>query len=174
MIFEGEFLKGKRHGKGKDYFLNILLFEGEYLNGVKWNGKGYDLEGKIKYELINGKACSVIEYDNNGQLRYEGEYLNGKRNGKGKEYNLGKLIFEGEYLYNHRRRGKEYANDVLEFEGDYVFTKWNGKGYDINGNIIYELNKGMEVRGGKDCSNGGLIVEDINRKKEEKNICIVI
>ena len=173
LIFEGEFLKGKRHGKGKDYF-----------NGVKWNGKGYDFEGKNKYELINGKACSVIEYDNNGQLRYkgeylngkrngkgkeydnngqiryEGEYLNGKRNGKGKEYNLGKLIFEGEYLYNHRR--------------DYVFTKWNGKGYDINGNIIYELNKGMEVRGGKDCSNGGLIVEDINRKKEEKNICIVI
>ena len=84
------------------------------------------------------------------------------------------MIFEGEYLYNHRRRGKEYANDVLEFEGDYVFTKWNGKRYDINGNIIYELNKGMEVRGGKDCSNGGLIVEDINRKKEEKNICIVI
>ena len=177
--------------------MNILLFEGEYLNGVKWNGKGYDLEGKIKYELINGKACSVIEYDNNGQLRYEGEYLNGKRNGKGKEYdydgklifegeylngkrngkgkeyNLGKLIFEGEYLYNHRRRGKEYANDVLEFEGDYVFTKWNGKGYDINGNIIYELNKGMEARGGKDCSNGGLIVEDIKKKKEEKKICIV-
>ena len=107
MIFEGEFLKGKRHGKGKDYFLNILLFEGEYLNGVKWNGKGYDLEGKNKYELINGKACSVIEYDNNGQLRYEGEYLNGKRNGKGKEYDYGgNLIFEGEYLNGLRKKEK--------------------------------------------------------------------
>ena len=32
-------------------------------------------------------------------LIFEGEYLNGKRNGKGKEYNKeGKLIFEGEYL----------------------------------------------------------------------------
>ena len=32
----------------------------------------------------------------------------------------------------------------------------------------------MEAKRGKDCSNGGLLVEDINRKKEEKNICIVI
>ena len=30
---------------------------------------------------------------------YEGEYLNGKRNGKGKEYDeKGNIIFEGEYL----------------------------------------------------------------------------
>ena len=35
----------------------------------------------------------------NGKLQFEGEYLNGKRNGKGKEYwNDGKLKFEGEYL----------------------------------------------------------------------------
>ena len=28
---------------------------------------------------------------------FEGEYLNGEKNGKGKEYDKGKLIFEGEY-----------------------------------------------------------------------------
>ena len=33
-----------------------------------------------------------------GKLRFEGEYLNDKRNGKGKEYNNGTLIFDGEYL----------------------------------------------------------------------------
>ena len=34
-----------------------------------------------------------------GGLKYEGEYLNNKRNGRGKEYNsYNKLIFEGEYL----------------------------------------------------------------------------
>ena len=33
------------------------------------------------------------------KLYFEGEYLNGTRNGKGKEYDYnGKLIFEGEYL----------------------------------------------------------------------------
>ena len=32
-------------------------------------------------------------------MEFEGEYLNGKKNGKGREYdNEGNLIFEGEYL----------------------------------------------------------------------------
>ena len=45
MIFEGEYLNGKRHGKGKDYFLwttNKLEFEGEYFNGKKL-GKGKNM-----------------------------------------------------------------------------------------------------------------------------------
>ena len=29
-----------------------------------------------------------MEYDNDGLLQFEGEYLNGKRSGKGKEYFL--------------------------------------------------------------------------------------
>ena len=37
---------------------------------------------------------------------FEGEYKNGKRNGKGKEYSTdGDLIFEGEYK-NGKRNGK--------------------------------------------------------------------
>ena len=49
MIFEGEYLNGKRNGKGKEYYDNgKLTFEGEYLNG-KRNGKGreYDYNGKL-------------------------------------------------------------------------------------------------------------------------------
>ena len=42
---------------------------------------------------------------------FEGKYLNGQRNGKGKEHNCynGNLIFEGEYLNGKRNgKGKEY------------------------------------------------------------------
>ena len=48
------------------------------------------------------------------------EYLNGKRNGKGKEYCYGELGFEGEYLNGERNgKGKEYYSDgKLEFEGE--------------------------------------------------------
>ena len=58
--------------------------------------------------------------------------MNDLRNGKGKEYNYnGKLIFEGEYLYDDKLKGKEYINEKLEFEGEYLYNKkWNGKGYD--------------------------------------------
>ena len=55
----------------------------------------------MEKEMGKGK-----EYNYDGDLIFEGEYLNGKRNGKGKEYDYydGKLIFEGEYL-NGKRKG---------------------------------------------------------------------
>ena len=50
--FEGEFKNGKRNGKGKEYFLlKSLLFEGEYKDWKKWNGKEYDPDWNIIYEL---------------------------------------------------------------------------------------------------------------------------
>ena len=64
-----------------------MEYEGEYLYDEKWNGKGYDKNGNIIYELINGNG-KAKEYWNNDKLSFEGEYLNGKRNGKGKEYLL--------------------------------------------------------------------------------------
>ena len=40
LIFEGEYLKGKRSGKGKEYDIDgDLKYEGEYLEGLK-NRKG--------------------------------------------------------------------------------------------------------------------------------------
>ena len=43
------------------------------------------------------------EYNENGNLIFEGEYLNNKRV-KGKEYNEdGQLIYEGEYIYGKRK-----------------------------------------------------------------------
>ena len=80
-----------------------MEFEGEYLFYKKWNGKGFDENGNIIYELINGNGKGK-EYDLDGKLEYEGEYLNGKRNGKGKEYNYnGELIFEGDFLNGKRK-----------------------------------------------------------------------
>ena len=49
----------------------------------------------------------------------------------------------GQYLYNKRIKGKYYIKGILEYEGEFLFNKkWNGKGYDIYGNILYELNNG--------------------------------
>ena len=99
LIYEGEHIKGKRNGKGKEFYYNKLIFEGEYLNG-KRNGKGK-------------------KYDNYGDLEFDGEYLNGEKNGKGKEYYYdGILQFEGEYLNGKRNeKGKEYCyNGELNFK----------------------------------------------------------
>ena len=83
-----------------------LCFEGEYMDGKNWNGKKYEYKNReiLKFtgELLNGKRNGRgIEYNwNSDEIVFEGEYLNGERwNGKGKEYNEDdQLIFEGEYL----------------------------------------------------------------------------
>ena len=82
-----------------------MEYEGEYLYNNKYNGKGYDENGNIIYEIINGNG-TVKEYWDHGKLLFEGEYLNGKRHRKGKQYDYhGKLLFEDGYL-NGKRKGK--------------------------------------------------------------------
>ena len=75
------------------------------------------------------------EYNANNELIYEGEYSKGKKHGLGKEYdNFGQLIFEGEYLY-----GKKW-NGILKFQHNDYSIK-NGKGIIkeyIEDNLIYE------------------------------------
>ena len=195
-ILEGEYLNGERNGKGKEYFIketkNKLLFEGEYLNGKRWNGKGYDSDGTIKYELKEGKGYikeynyfgNLIfegeysngerngegkEYYQDGKLAFEGEYKNGKKQGKGKEYNkYGNLKFEGLYLYNYKINGVEYNEGKFDFHGDYLFDKkWNGEGYDENGNIIYELNNGTGHV--KEYDENGLLLFEGEYLKGKKN-----
>ena len=85
-FFSKKYIINEGNGKIKIYdgFLDSLIFEGEYLNG----------KGKI--------------YNSSGDLEFEGEFLRGKRFGKGKEYFNGKLIFEGEYLNDKTWKGKVY------------------------------------------------------------------
>ena len=129
LIFEGEYKNGKRNGKGKEYKYELndirYIFEGEYLNNKKISGVSYTQEGNKQYDrkefkLKNGK---IKEYNFNNKLIFEGEYINGERNGKGKEYYS---IYHG-----------------IKFEGIYINgKKWEGKGYDSLNNLIYELKGG--------------------------------
>ena len=164
-IFIGEYLNGERNGKCCGYILcdrDEIWFKGEYIKGElngkveiemekndnrkkseitfinnKANGKGKEFyeNGNLKFEgefLYNHKIRGK-EYDKNGKLIYEGEYFD-ERNGKGKGYLDDKLIFKGEYLNGHRWKGigKEYDyKGNLEFEGEYLDGKrWNGREID--------------------------------------------
>ena len=84
ILFEAEYKDGI--GKGKEYFFNELIFEGQYIND-KRNGKGKQIW--------------------NNKLKFEGEFKDDKRNGKGKEYDYNSnIIFEGEYLKGKRLNKK--------------------------------------------------------------------
>ena len=118
LIFEGEYAYGKRNGKGKEYIYKEFLFMPFTFLKIEMNNN-YDYESYLENTNNN---------DINKHLIYEGEYKNGLRNGKGKEYLDGKLIFEGEYLNGERNgKGKEYENGKLIFEGYYIKGKKNDK-----------------------------------------------
>jgi hypothetical protein len=101
--------------------LKILKYNKSLQNKIKLNIKDYKIySGRYIYYTSQNEGEEYDSFDN--EIRYMGEYLNGERNGKGYEYNIeGRLIFEGEYF-----KGK----------------KWNGKGYDGDGNFLYELKEG--------------------------------
>ena len=145
MIFEGEYLNGKKHGIGKEYdrsgrlkfegeylynyrrrgkcyIKNKLEFEGEFLFDKKYSGIGYDENGKIKYELKNGNG-NVIEYYEE-RVIFIGNYLNGFKHGFGSEFDKydGKLIYKGEFLNGKKHGpGKEYDNGgKVQFRGKFL------------------------------------------------------
>ena len=165
--FESIYINGKRNGEGFLYSNNNVIFSGKFINNNIWEGKRFDEYNNILYELKDGIGL-IKEYDESGNLEFEGQYSHGQKIGKGKEYNNygdikfegeflygkkhgkekeyysdGKLKFEGIYLYDAKIKGKFYVNEKLEYEGDYLYNKkWNGNGYDQNGNIIYKLING--------------------------------
>ena len=78
------------------------------------------------------------------EFMYESEYLNGWKNGKGKEYykysgideDKGELIFDGEFLDDKRWKGKGKEiglyNETI-FKGEYLNGQyWNGTKYNYD------------------------------------------
>ena len=158
--FKGEYLNGKRNGKGKEYYKGKLIFEGEYLNGKRWKGKAFNHKGKLLSEFENGNGYGIEyitdEYITKKYLNsffisdffvvYEGKFLNGERyDGIIEEYYEDKLFFVAKLL-NGEINGevKEFnKNGDLIFEGEYLNgKKWNGKGYKKEGEIEYEIKNG--------------------------------
>ena len=130
---------------------NYKEISGKYKIGGK-NGLGSEYILNTNKLIFRGYYLNGIkngqgkEYCDNGKLKFEGNYLKGKRNGKGKEYNNDILIYEGEYLNEERNgKGKEYNNNgKLIYEGDYLNGKrWNGIVFDFIDNYEYEINNGQ-------------------------------
>ena len=171
-----------------------MIFEGEYLNGKKWNGKVYSWSKVKLYEIKEGNRYKIESKESKdilyNHLIFEGEFLNGKKSGYGKEYGYYKeknemnnnnhllgiipsnrffLKFEGEYLFDYKQKGKEYfRNYKLEFEGKYALNKkWEGKGYDENVNILNELHNGNGKV--KEYNNKGILIFDEEYLNGEKN-----
>ena len=119
-------------GKVKEYFNGILIFDGEYINGKKWNGisrkinSNYDGYKITEIEYRNGKKNGTIIKCNKDKLIYEGKY----RKEKIKKFDGdGDLIFEGIYFkgkpldgiyYEYKMSGFLYKKKVLSAKYEYL------------------------------------------------------
>ena len=171
LLYEGEYLNGERNGQGKEYnYFGELIFQGTYLKNKTWKGIIYNGDGAILKELDNSDN-NIIKLYERGKLVFEGEYLNGEINGKGNEYSIkGKMIYNGEYMNDKRNgKGKEYDSEgKLIFEGDfYNGKKWNCLTYDKKNNIIYELKNGKGFI--KEFNSYGILIFECNYLNGEKN-----
>ena len=125
----------------------ILIYMGDKrkLNLIKYNKTMQAIAGLnlIDFRRFSGRYiieedCRIKEYNSyDDSLIFEGEYSNGKRNGKGKEYNEeGKLIFEGEYLNGKKWKGIEYVYDEdttrIIFECEYTNGERNAERKEYN------------------------------------------
>ena len=147
--------------------LKIIKYNNNFKKIMNINLINYKiLSNKCIIYEINGKGKEYIYTEYSGKLIFEGEYLDGKRHGNGKEYYSNNLIFEGKYLNGKRHcNGKEYyllfniqiKINILKFEGEFFNgKKWNGKQYEINNNKIYEIKNGKGFI--KEFSNEGILI----------------
>ena len=98
---------------------------GKYINGKYiWEDGKYYI-GEYKNNIPNGKG---IKYYTNGNILYEGEFINGKFEGNGKYIYDDGDYFIGQYK-NGLRNGKGtmyYSNGKIKYEGDWINDRPEG------------------------------------------------
>ena len=148
---------------------------------MEWKNVWWKKDEYYTTEIKEGKGL-LKEYDFFGEKIFEGHFVNGERNGHGKEYKFNSVIFEGEYKNGKRHgKGKEFINGTEIFNGEYnEGKKWEGIGFDQNNKIICKFNNGRGfIKEYKWCNytisfEGEFNNEDGSGKVKEYNICGIL
>lgn len=150
-IYEGNAKDGIRHGKGRIYYADGMIFEGRFDEGVMYgpgvlwykNGK-LCFEGDYKddkfeghgilYNGLIGGMNSGFDYQDFGKtgncwVKYEGDFVQDKKNGTGTLY-----------LQNGERYFGEFKDDKVHGKGTfYLIDGTNITGYWENNQLKFTL-----------------------------------
>ena len=108
----------KMTGKGKYYYSNAKVFEGEFVEGAPYgygvmSCKEFFYEGFFKSGLFEGKGR--LEDKVNSQT-FEGEFYDGMRRGIGKLFDIKSgEIYEGNWLDDKRHGLGKLTNTKIGF-----------------------------------------------------------
>lgn len=150
-MYEGDFMHGMRHGKGK-YEFRKEVYEGEW----KWDQRhgrgtlkcsdGTSIKGDFQNGRPHGFATVV---DQKGTVVYEGEFKDGKRHG------LGRQLFDSGDMYDGGwQQGRLHDRGVYYFtNGDRLYGMWQEGTY--HGVGVFHYADGSISR--REYSNGTLM-----------------
>ena len=140
--YSGEYLEGRKHGKGNLVVHGYSEYEGDFWRGeISGYGKkvwanGITYSGQFK----DGEMHGIGEWSNNNILEvYSGDFVHNKRQGQGK-LSTRTFRYSGEFL-NHRFHGKGELVTLetgAVYSGDFVNGVATGIGRLITGNFIFE------------------------------------
>ena len=135
---------------------------GKYTNGKYIYDDGKYYIGEFQNNTPNGYG---IKYNKNGNILYEGSFINGKFEGNGKYIREDGTIYIGQWK-NGLCNGKGtmyYPNGNIKYEGDWVDNKYEGYGKQIwkNGEYyIGQFKNGLSNgKGTEYYPNGNIIYE---------------
>ena len=132
-IYQGKWNKKLEFDGPGEYYLkqDKIFIEGNWENGNLKNGRiylpnGNIYEGQIKDSNMNGKG--ILKTFNN-KILYEGDFVNGEKNGKGKIIFEDGTIYEGNIEYGmFKGNGKMIWKNGYEYEGEFNGPVLSGKG----------------------------------------------
>ena len=197
LVYEGFFENGEKNGKGilyynsiKQIYFNGIFEKSNYIKGILYEPNGAKIyEGLfINNRPKEGKSIKLYHLD--GELEYDGDFLNGMFHGNGTLYEKGKYEKQGvksEFKYLkyigefkcHKFNGlgklylDHYLGKYLFYEGNFDNNIMNGNGkiYYQNKEIFYEgehSNNDINGKGIKYYKNGNIKIKGIF----QNNICL--
>jgi hypothetical protein len=148
MAYSGDFFDGKKHGFGKSFnSKGDVEFEGIFLDGKPQ--EGIPIEEKRsersslswKGRIVNGEANGYAKEYIHDELKYEGLFVDGRRQGRGMSD-----IYSDKAIGNFvdgwlEGKGKKYNSEwILKYEGEYSKGSKNGEGktYRDDGMLRFE------------------------------------
>jgi hypothetical protein len=131
-VYEGEFINGKKEGKGKMDYGEGEMYEGGFVNDVR-EGKGrYDWPDgsfQIGNWLNNEMHGPGIMLNTEKGDYYTGEFAYGNYTGNGTMVYGDESTYEGYWLYDKRHgQGKYTYKNGNFYEGEWQNDKKHGKG----------------------------------------------
>ena len=164
VVYEGEYLAGKKHGKGKSTHPNGNVYEGGWRNDKRHGEGTYTFDSGEMYEgqWLGDNIHGEGKYTSTSGEVYEGQWLNNKRQGQGKDtYANGDEMYKGQWFDNKwHGQGKFTHSNGDVYEGGWRMGKKHGKGKFTSPNVIgYEgqwLNDKMHGQGTLTHADGGV------------------